>query len=88
MLIISTNIWELPLKDFQMIWKYSNEWILKYLTLMKEIYLPILFFINVSAILLINQRYLCLDKFCLHHRLRFFYITFSCGKIKALSFTH
>lgn len=55
---------------------------------MQEIYVPILFFINVFAILLINQRYLCLDKFCLHHSLCSFYITFSCSQIKALSCTH
>lgn len=49
-----------------------------------EIYVTILFFINAFAILLINQRYLCLDKFYLHHSLCSFYIISSCSKIKAV----
>lgn len=45
----------ITLKEFQ------YELILKNLTLMTEIYVSILFFINVFAIWLINQRYLCVD---------------------------
>lgn len=65
-------------------WKDFHEWLLKYLTFLKEMYVPFSFFINVLAILLINWGYLCSDKFCPHHSLCSFYITSSCRKIKAL----
>lgn len=53
-LIISTNM-RITLKDFQ------YELILKYLILVTEIYVSILFFINVFPTWLINQRYPCID---------------------------
>lgn len=50
----STNM-RITLKDFQ------YELILKYLILVTEIYVSILFFINVFPTWLINQRYPCVD---------------------------
>lgn len=72
---------KITLKDFP-------EWILTYLTFFERDLCASLVFHNVFAILLINQGYFYLDKFCLYHSLCPLYITFSCRKIKALSSTH